>query len=189
MDLRKGEAMTRRSVETQESTATLKVALKLRNGAIVQLPRKTLRREGKDPVTITDFSSVNPCERCDTAPRSDGSLPSSAGFLRVYVIQAGIWVSYVGACDCVFGSWRTIERHTSDGAIPATRYADDIPGVPPGLTNAHWTLLFQFHHEGDDYHRAAHRVPDEFALKTELVRMIGAWECASRREVPGGVQD
>jgi hypothetical protein len=173
--------MKRRTLET--TRATDGVLISLRNGNIVTLPRKTLRREGKEPITVTDFSSVDPCPRCDTTPKPDGTLPSSGGILRPYAIHSGIWTAYAAACDCVFGAWRTIERRTEEGMIPPMRYADDIPGIPPGLSTADWTLLHLYKQDGDDYWQAVCRIPETSERGPELRRWIENWEHRTGQEV------
>jgi len=177
--------MKRRTVESKP--AGQGILLAMRNGNIVDLPRKTIRREGKDPVTVTDFSSLIPCLRCETEPRRDGVLPSAGGILRVYAIHSGTWTAYVGACDCVFGSWRTIERQTTDGTIPGMRYVDDLPGVPPYLSTSDWTMLNLYKQPGDDYWQAVCRIPETIERGVELRRVIENWE--HNQEVISGVSD
>lgn len=166
--------MKRRTVD---QPATGKgVVIVTRSGNVMSLPRKEISGRAKESVTITDFSSVNPCARCGTEPRYDGSLPSAGGILRVYAIHLGIWTAYAGACDCVFGAWRTIERRTNEGPIPPIRYVDDLPGIPPGLSTDEWSLLNLYKVTGDSYSQAAARIPKSTAGSTEVVRLIEAWE-------------
>jgi len=144
------------------------VILMLRTGKMIELPRTSSG--------MTDFSGVNPCHRCGTGPRRDGSLPSSGGILRVYAIHRGIWTAYAGACDCVFGAFRVIERNTNEGQIPPMRYVDTIPGVPPGLTNDEWTMLNLFKHQGDGFLDAAKRIPADTADLGEMLGILEHWE-------------
>lgn len=173
--------MGRRTVE--QSASDPGVVIVTRSGGCVNLPRKEISGSGKDKITITDFSSVNPCPRCGTEPHHDGSLPSSAGFLRVYAIHNGIWAAYVGACDCVFGAWRTVERRTEEGVIPKMRYADELPGIPPGLSNDEWTLLNLYKLQGDDYRSAAARIPESNPSAREIRGIIARW-CGGQMDRP-----
>lgn len=153
------------------------VIIRTRSGGIVRLPRKEIGRDSeKKPIMITDFSSVNACPRCNTEPRHDGSLPSAGGILRIYAIHRGIWTAYAGACDCVFGAFRTIERRTNEGPIPGMRYVDELPGVPPGLTTDEWTLLNLYKKPGDGYVHAAARIPESIHGAGQILRLIEAWE-------------
>ena len=167
------------------------VTLKLRNGGLVTLPRVEIGKDEDGPVTITDFSSIDPCHRCDTEAQPDGSLPSGGGILRVYAIHRGAWTAYAGACDCVFGAWRAVpHKHHSGGTwsvTPAMRYADSIPGVPPGLSTADWTLLNLYKHPGDGYWEAVCRIPSTCARADELRAAIENWE--HKQEVASGVSD
>lgn len=151
------------------------VTLKLRSGGLITLPRIEIGSDSDGPIIITDFSTIDPCERCDTTPNPDGSIPSAGGILRVYAIHRGIWTAYAGACDCVFGSWRAVpHKYTMGGTravTPAMRYVDDLPGIPPGLSTSDWTLLNLYKQAGDGYHQAAERVPGA----SRLARLIRAW--------------
>jgi hypothetical protein len=155
------------------------VTLKLRNGGLVTLPRVEIGKDEDGPVTITDFSSIDPCHRCDTEAQPDGSLPSGGGILRVYAIHRGVWTAYAGACDCVFGAWRAVPHKYKIGSTwsitPAMRYVDDLPGVPPGLSNSDWTLLNLYKQPGDGYQQAAQRVPPGDPGASKPARLIRAW--------------
>lgn len=132
--------------------------LKLRNGGIVELPRRKIG-ELKDargrtrPMVITDFSGIMGCQRCNGMPTNNGRIDSMAGMLWIVQIDArNQWHSAVAACNCVFGAWRNAR---------GLQYADDLPHIPPGLSASDWRIIAVYGKSGQGWEQIVQELPEE----------------------------
>lgn len=154
-----------------------------RNGRTREIPRIKI---GEEPVPNTGgkekrsvfacmFGVEARCPRCGGHPRKDGQIAGHSGLLRVCRISpAGVWTSFIAACDCTYGAWRASERWDSDQKrCQQHGFADDLRDVPPGLSASQWTHLSVYQAEGDSYRAAACKLPAE--MRGPVLTKIDRW--------------
>lgn len=89
--------------------------------------------------------------------------------------------------------WHKGRAATILGVDPATLYRKLLrygalkppwrtPRVRPGLSEAEWSLLNLYKHPGDDYWKAAKRIPQSDPRSEDIVRTIENWEQSQKEE-------